>query len=389
MPNKRASVRNSGRSVPLVAAFVGSLLAAGITAFITFPSENLPDPPAVPASPTTSPPASIVETPAKAEGSQSLLIAKRGQFFDEQVEPQIAATDALNRAAADRCITRLSRLIDGYQSQVPPFVDDLTSWSTRFSIVSQLPGQWWNTDDRVSVYISDKFESHLFSEQGLTEDIGAILQDFRSEVDANQKRMLTSVHASLSTSDLPDINLDSYRPFFEKVAHDLQTYSAQQGASSVTSGVTAILVSEAGSYVAVTVVGSLFGRVAATGAVTAAVGAGATATGGAAGAGGGSVVGPAGTVVGLVVGLGVGMAIDWYMTDQFQVQLSSQMTSYLDSLRQSLLYGSPMIDATIEPSESNQLSGGVTAALPIVCDDLLSAYRERFYQQIVQPQIER
>ncbi|MGB7326526.1 MAG: hypothetical protein WBD31_16750 [Rubripirellula sp.] len=366
-------------SKSFVAALAGAMLVAGVTAMLTFPTLPIAaeTAPAIPPSPS----GQIVDSgpqPVPVSAAQEREI-QRASFYDQHVEPQIAATDALNRKAADRCIRRIERLIGGYQSNVQPFVEDLTSISTRMSIVSQMPGGWWYNDDRVSDSIRTKFQTHLFSEESLTDDIVGILANFRSEVDANQKRMLTSVQASLTSSDLPDVDLDSYRPFFEKVAADLQDYSARQGAHSVSNGVTAILVSEAGSYVAVSLIGGLLGRMAATGAVTAAAGAGATATGGAAGAGGGSIVGPAGTVVGLIVGLGVGMAIDWYMTDQFQIELAAQMSGYLDSLEQTLLYGSP-IDA-----QPRTPTGGMVAALPDVCDDLQTAYRERFYQQIVQP----
>jgi hypothetical protein len=137
-----------------------------------------------------------------------------------------------------------------------------------------------------------------------------------------------------------------------------------------------LVVSEAGSFVAISVVGSLLSRFTVAGATAAAAGATAMAGTTAAGAGGGSLIGPAGTAVGFVVGFGVGLAIDWYLTDQFRDRLSTQMDGYLDGLQQTLLDGQP-----------ESTDDGLSAALPQVCDDLRAAYRERFYQQIVQTEL--
>lgn len=344
-------------------SLIGGSAAAALMWWVAMPTPTPVAPPA-PAKPL--PP--IVTAPPPP--SPDVL---RARFYDETVEPQIVATDRLNREAADRCVARIVRLVDGYRRGVDPFVDDLTSISTRLGIVRRMPTDWWYQDQGVSSYVQEKFQSHLFSEEKLTSDIASVLTNFRAEVDANQRRMLTDVKAALTTSDLPRINLDAYEPFFAQVASDLQSYSTQQGATSVTNGITTLLVSEAGSFVAVSVVGSLLTRFTIAGAATAAVGASATAGGTAVGAGGGSLVGPAGTAVGFVVGFGVGLAIDWYLTDQFRADLSTQMKGFLDSLQSTLLVGEP-----------NQTDDGLAAVLPSVCDDLRAAYRERFYQQIVQ-----
>jgi hypothetical protein len=355
----------------VIVSFVGASIASGAMLFFAFPSADVPPPPppAVPLPP-------LVTAPPRPDPA-----VLRAKFYDEAVQPQIAATDALNRDAADRCIARVGRLIDGYRRGVDPFVEDLTSISTRLGIVRRMPTDWWYEDQGVSLYVQGKFESHLFSEAKLTSDIAAVLNQFRGEVDANQRRMLTDIQAALTTADLPEVNLDAYEPFFAKVASDMQTYSTGRGATSVARGITTLVVSEAGGFVAVSVVGSLLARFTLVGATTVAAGATATAGTTAVGAGGGSLAGPAGTAVGFVVGLGVGLAIDWYLTDQFQLQLSSDMTGYLDALEHTLLHGQP------KRSQSGQSESGLIEALPTVCDELRAAYRERFYQQIVQTEI--
>ncbi len=299
----------------------------------------------------------------------------RAAFFDSDVEPRIAETDKLNRDAAQRCVNRITALVEKYQAGVAPFVNDLTSVATRLGIVRRLPGDWWNEEEQIEAYVQSKFQRHLFSEALLTQDVADILKLFRDEVDANQMRMLVEIRASLNTADLPEVDIAQYEPFFHSVAQKLQEYSADQGTSSVYNGLTVLVASEIGSYVAISVAGGLLARFGTTVAAGAAAGAGVTAGATATGAGGGSLAGPVGTVVGFGVGLAVGLLIDWWMTAKFETELTEQMQHYLDSLRESLLHGNT--NSTIN-------EGGLADVLPLVCDRLANAYRERFYEQIVQ-----
>ncbi len=351
-----------------VCALAGAIVA--LLTFVVVSNRSLPTPPGMLPAPTrqpSTPPRDVV----------------RAVFFDEQVEPLVVQTDALNRQAAKRCVERLRLLIAGYRTGVEPFVEDLTSISTRLGIVRRMPANWWKEDGRVEAYVQGKFESHIFSQQQLTQDVAGILNDFRDEVDANQKRMLVSVQASLDTADLPEVDIQNYEPFFVSVANQLQTYSAEQGTTSVYNGLTVLAVSEVGSFAAVSVVSGLLARFGSAAAATAAVGVGATAGTTAAGAGGGSLAGPVGTVVGLGAGLAVGLSIDWWMTEQFEEKMNQQMKGFLDSLEQTLLHGSPGSIHNISPVTLSTTEDGIAEALPVVCDRLLVAYRERFYEQIV------
>lgn len=322
----------------------------------------------------------------------------RASFFDTHVIPKIEETDQLNREAADRCVRRLRRVIDQYRGHVDPFVEDLTSISTRLGIVRRMPGGWWKEDGRVEVYVEEKFQRHLFSEETLMVDVASVLEQFRVEVDANQKRMLASVQASLDTADLPEVSVEEYERFFASVARQLNEYSTQQGRTSVYNAVTVLVISEAGSYAAITIVSGLLTRFGAMAATSAVAAGGATAGASAAGAGGGSLAGPVGTAVGLGVGLVIGLGIDWWMTEQFEAELTVQMDAYLDSLEAALLYGGPAEErmekttsnssGSISPPKSSESQTsdspqGIADALPLVCDQLKLAYRERFFDQIV------
>ena len=371
-PHESPAAKQLGPAHPLAICFLAASLA-GMTTFLfarqqfeTLPGKNL----AIPESPSISMPSADASVPRR-----DVL---RATFFDEQVEPQIDATDRLNREAAERCVQKLGRIIDNYRRHVPPFVEDLTSLSTRLGIVRRMPGGWWNEDRRVESYIEEKFESHLFSQQSLMRDVAGALEQFRVDVDANQKRMLASVRASLNTADLPEVKVEEYEQFFASVAQQLNDYSTKQGSSSVYNAITVLVMSEAGSYAAITIVSGLIARLGAMASTTVAAG-GVTAGASAAGAGGGSLAGPVGTAVGLGVGLVIGLTIDWWMTERFEDELTIQMMGYMNALEEAILHGTPTSASTIK-TESPQ---GIAEALPLVCDQLKLAYRERFYEQIV------
>ncbi len=365
-------MRLLGPDRPLASAAVGAALLAALTYLVVLRPEPVPVIPTAPVKTALGEPAPPIAKPE----------VQRAHFYDAEVEPLIEQTDALNREAAERCVKRLERVFAGYHAGVRPFVEDLTSISTRFGIVRRMPGNWWREDNRIQAYVQTKFEHHLFSERQLLDDITAVLDQFRNDVDANQKRMVISVQAALSTADLPDVNVEEYQPFFQAVARQLQGYAAKQGTTSVMNALGVFIISEAGVFTARSVITGLLARFGTAAAVGAAAGGGATAGGAAAGAGGGTLAGPLGTAVGLGIGLAVGLVIDWWMTEKFEAQMSRQMNRYIDSLSETILHGR----LANTPADSGGLArnqSGIVDALPVVCDRLREAYRQRFYQQIV------
>lgn len=363
--------------------FLVALLLASVVASVTFfgSREWLPDDVISPAA-IPSPPSVAVSGVPSVEPEHRIV--ERAAFFDNEVEPEIEKTDQLNREAAERCISRLKGQVRLYRQQVEPFVEDLTSLSTRFGIISRMPGGWWSEDGRVEEFVAAKFEKHLFSEKRLLDDIAGILEQFRTEVDANQNRMLVNVKSCLDVADLPEVEVDEYDKFYRSVAQELSKYSAQQGSTSVYNALTVLVMSEAGSYAAVSLVSGLLVRFGAMAATTAATAGGVTAGASATGAGGGSLAGPVGTAVGLGVGLVIGLAIDWWMTEEFEDEMSLQLNDYLGSLEGAILYGS---NRGTSEAGSEVVQGGVADALPLVCQQLEMAYREKFYEQIVTVEI--
>ncbi len=366
--------RGETASVVKTATALASVIA-GLIGIATF---NLAKPDLVPLPEPV--PANVIE-PSVILPSRDVV---RAAFYDREVEPQIVATDRLNREAADRCISRIESLIDRYHSGVQPFVEDLTSISTRLGIVKRMPSDWWNDESEIESYVAEKFEKHLFSEKKLASDIAKVLDEFREEINANQKRMLVLIHAKLDVADLPEVRLDQYELFYESISRRLQSYSTEQGTTSVYNAIVVILISEAGSYAATTIASGLLARFSTTAVVGVAAGAGTSAGAAATGAGGGSFAGPVGTVVGLGVGLAVGLIIDWWMTANFEAKMSDQLHQFLDQLNATLIEGaSPDSNASGNVSPGEQ--GGLIVTLPIVCDQLTDAYRDQFFSKIVKP----
>lgn len=310
----------------------------------------------------------------------------RARFYDTHITPLIAQVDAENRAASDRCLRRIDRVLEGYHDGVELFVDDMTSISTRLGVLKRMPGGWWASDGRVQTYVETKFESHLFSEQELVDDISGKLIQFRDDIDANQKRMLTRVQAALTTADLPGVRLDPQENFFRELSTQLGSYAADQGTTSVENMLGAFVLGEAGAFAARSIVGGLLVRFAPSLAISSAAGASATVGASATGAGSGSFGGPVGTVVGFGVGLAVGLVVDWWMTERFEAELSGQLHLYLDDLQATLISGGTGTGESTTPNEVNLIrsdGSGLKKALPRICGQLREAYRDRFFHQIV------
>jgi hypothetical protein len=296
----------------------------------------------------------------------------RANFYQQQVLPLIDQTNQADHEAITRCRNRIARQMDLYHKGADRFVAEVTGLSTRFGVISRMPGAWWSGDDRIETYVRSKFHQHVFTDKKLMADLSRILLEFREEINANQRRLLAQVQAAVHESDLPQITGLEPQVFCEEVALTLAEFASDQGLTSVENLVGALVLGEVGAFAARSLILAVMARMGPALATGAAAGAGAAVGGSAAGAGGGSLAGPVGTVVGFGVGLAVGLAIDWWMTDKFQSELSANMHHYLFKLEYGLIAGS-----------SDDSGDGLRDTLPIVCDQLKQAYQDRFYNQIV------
>ena len=263
----------------------------------------------------------------------------RAKFFESDVQPAIAAAIKANHEAADRCIRRLDEMFAKQREGVKPFVEDLTTWGTRFRVMCRMPSDWWYKRKTADEFIKAKFEEHLFSQASLEDGIQSALGEFRKDIEANNNQLLTSVNAAVSRSNLPNTPKVEIGEFAKSVADSLQRFTLDSAKDSITNLVITEIASNVGAAAATKLTVEIAARVAAAVAATAATEGGATAGGAARGGGGGSAGGPIGTAVGFGVGLVVGVAVDWWMSSRFKGKLTNQLNSMIDETEKSVIDG--------------------------------------------------
>lgn len=263
----------------------------------------------------------------------------REEFYMEQIEPLLKATERANRQAAERAVTRITEVFDRYRAGIKPFTDDITSIGTRFGILLRMPADWWYEDQRINTYIQEMFEAHLFSEDRFREDISAVLEALKEDQQANQNRLLGSIKAAVASGDLPDMTLPDYRQYEEEVRAIILDFSGDRAKDSVYQGIATIVLAEVAAITAHQIVVRILVSVGTSAATSAAAGGGATAGGAATGGAAGTLGGPVGTAIGVGVGLVVGVIVDWWMTERFKERLANDLNDYFDKLQFGLLEG--------------------------------------------------
>ena len=265
----------------------------------------------------------------------------RETFFNEQVDPVIVEADQRNRAAAALCAERIKDLFQSYRNNVPEFTDDITSYSTRFGVITRIPGDWWNESNELTRYVTEKFEAQLFSEQKLKQAISEALEAFATDIQANNAKLLTSVKASISSSDLPNLPTIHYDQYTEDLTQTLSVYSTEAASDSVLMFVLTEVTAGTLGFAAEQLLVNAMTYFATTTATTATAAGGATAASTAAGGASGSTVGPWGTVAGVGIGIVIGLAIDWWMSEEFAEKLNGELITMLNETEAAILQGPP------------------------------------------------
>jgi hypothetical protein len=354
MSTDHPSTSVHGTSVFGFAALWAGIFAAcvgGIAFLVRTPEAPAPSLPEAPQAPTPASPVAAA-------------------FFDSEVQPAIAKADRANREAATRCVQRIQEMFAKDRRGIDPFIEDLTSWGTRFGVVRRMPSDWWYKRSDVKEVIAAKFEKHLFSEKSLHDGIEGALDQFRKDVEANNNELLTAVNAAVSRRDLPNMPPIKYRQFSAEVTESLRKFAAEAAVDNVTTFLITELASGVGGEVATQLTLAIATRMATMAAEATAAAGGATAGGAAVGGGGGSLGGPAGTAIGLGVGLVIGVGIDWWMTNSFKEKMSGQLNKMIDQVESSVLQG------TDDKS-------GLRVSLDTTCDALCDSYRQSLYDRIV------
>lgn len=274
------------------------------------------------------------------------------QFFDSEVNPALEVYEIRNKKAVDRAVSRISQGVEKYRDGIRPFVEDITSWGTRFGVIrrigSDLGEKWWGdvaNATEVHRYVSGKFETHLFSDAKLNALVTTSLKQFRDDLAASQNRLHADVKSAWQKSAHAQHELNLQR-IIQKVNATVQATSSKMATDSVTVGVVSFIAGYALEEATEALVKVIIARVAtyiATSAVTTtATSGGATATTTAAGGSGGTVLGgPVGTAIGVGVGLVVGVIADWWMTNQLEKKLTTECNQMVADVKNQILLGTP------------------------------------------------
>ncbi len=267
-----------------------------------------------------------------------ITVEERQKLFNEHVLPNLGDLRRDNRDAVDHAVKRIDDNFARYRAGVPKFAEDLTSMSTRFGILRRMPTDWWNGNTDVKDFVREKFEDHVFSPKRFTDDLVAVLADFRGDLEANRNRFFGRVRASLNASQMPEIKAPDVPSYSEQVNKMLVEFSTERATDSVQNGLVALVGSEAASLAAEQLLIALLDWTTISIAAGGTTG-GATAAGAAAGGTTGSLGGPVGTAIGVAAGLAVGIAVDWYLTDRFEAQINTDLGQYLAHLHVQLIDG--------------------------------------------------
>jgi hypothetical protein len=270
-------------------------------------------------------------------------------FFDQQVRPQLDQYAQRNQGAVSRAADRVTSQIGAYRKGIPAFVEDITSWGTRFGVIGRgsqdLWEKWWGDPSnatRVREYVSAKFEKSLFSDRDLAVLLTDTLQQIRDDLQASQNQLYAGIRSAWKSQSLTQGELD-LKHMVAQVDKHVEIVSQKMATDSVMLGVFAEIGGNAFANAATYLVKSILVRVATSlvtsAATTSAASGGATATGAAAGGAGGSVLGPGGTVIGIAAGIVVGVVTDWWLTQKFEQRLTNECELLLSQIQDQIWIG--------------------------------------------------
>ena len=294
-------------------------------------------------------PAAVVQQPSPPTRPQ-ITGDELKRFFNQEVSPEIDNYTARNQQAVERAINRISSEFSVYKNRIPDFVEDITSWSTRFGVMGRGVKDLWKkcwkdnaNSDQVSQYAYAKFERDMFSENNLTALLQSTLNQLKDDLKASQNQLHADVTASWDSKDYGLGELDIQK-ITDQVDQDIKLSSNKFETESVEIGILSFVAGWAAQDATVALIkiilDSLTSDVAASVLATTATGSSMltfTVVGGESGAG---TCGPIGSILGAVAGFGAGAAADWWMTKKFKEKLTGDLNDLLTRVETGIVTGS-------------------------------------------------
>jgi hypothetical protein len=275
----------------------------------------------------------------------------KSEFYQRDLVPLLDKAKKQNVADADKAVERLHEEFDRFRAGIPGFVEDVSSWSTRFGVVRRMSKDKWTNfwkakddpdSEEVKKYVLGKFQANILSEDALQKAVESAIGQFKDDATANRNLLLREMKMALSTSD---VRLDFPAPNFEafqKLFEGYVTRSVQnQAHKSIQDGVVTVIASgvagAAAEQLVAQIIQLLGTEAVAAGAEAAAAGGSSMAAGGGLGAASGWLGGPPGAIIGVGAGLAIGAVVDWWLTERFKTNLTQELTTYLNNLERDML----------------------------------------------------
>jgi hypothetical protein len=282
----------------------------------------------------------------------------KSEFYRRDLVPLLDKTRERDLASAELAIERLHLEFNRFRTGIPAFVQDIASISTRFRLLRRLARDKWANfrrgqedpvSDEVKQFMLGKFQSHIMSEEAMQKAVGSTIAQFKDDVTAHRNQLLLEAKVALSTRDVRfDFTKPNYAAFEQAFDASVNRSVQSQATSSLINGVVALVGSTvagiAGEQVVAYVIDLLGTEAVAAGVEAATAGGSSMATGGAVGGASGWLGGPMGAAIGVGAGLAVGAVVDWWLTERFKLNLTQELTAYLDNLERDLIENRPATD---------------------------------------------
>lgn len=124
------------------------------------------------------------------------------------VYPHINQARHMNNESLQRAKLEIKYIFNQMEQNVPVFVDDLYSLSTKGRIIYNAGLDYFSDDsDNLNALVLDKFEEHIISSDELNIQINAIIQDLIHNLSSNTDTMLSNIQMDMAITNTPIIEI--------------------------------------------------------------------------------------------------------------------------------------------------------------------------------------
>lgn len=324
------------------------------------------------------------------------------KLFNEAIKPAIRKCRESNQQVLRDCIDTLKERLQDCYAGIDPFLEDLTSFKTKFGIV------WnWATADK-EVYVQKKFEKYIFSEEKLNQIVSDVVSQYMEGISANLNNMYLDIKEGvepiMKEFDIPKEQIDAFvKNSFESALEDVKRNANRVLWNAVTSYLGAEVgfwIMNSGAFVIAratapsiasalsTITQSILTPALATAGVNISAsllgsGTGITAST-ATGASIGSVVPGVGTIIGFLGGLAVGYLIQESLDTSFRSKMRPIITSSIDEIRKQVENSFRTQLSETEEEYMNNLAVQMKKEVERFCNEKNLASQMKYTQQLLQ-----